>query len=147
MKLTLRGRSLEDPAGLFNASLKAAAIDAQATLDLDTFVELVRERSRTAEERYLHSNICSNIMSVIMDLDTVTTPTDLIALVRDTSAELRARETDLMLLAAAWADAHPDLDAEPEPCDPHEDLDPDEPDPRVPAVAWDAGARSRPRSG
>ena len=44
-------------------------------------------------------------MSVIMDLDAATTPTDLIALVRDTSAELRARETDLMLLAAAWVDA------------------------------------------
>ena len=75
-----------------------------------------------------------------MNLANVTTPTDLIALVRDTSAELRARETDLMLLAAAWADAHPDLDAEPEPCDPHEDRDPDKPDPRVPALAWDAGA-------
>ena len=74
-------------------------------------------------------------MSVIMNLANVTTPTDLIALVRDTSAELRARETDLMLLAAAWADAHPDLDAEPEPCDPHEDRDPDKPDPRVPALA------------
>ena len=45
-----------------------------------------------------------------------------------------------MLLAAAWADAHPDLEAEGEPCEPAADLDPDEPDPRVPAVAWDAGA-------
>ena len=75
-----------------------------------------------------------------MDLEAAATPTDLIALVRDTSAELRARETDLMLLAAAWADAHPDVEAEGEPCDPAADLDPDGPDPRVPAVAWDAGA-------
>ena len=79
-------------------------------------------------------------MSVIMDLDAATTPTDLIALVRDTSAELRARETDLMLLAAAWADAHPDLEVEGESCEPAADLDPDGPDPRVPAVVWDAGA-------
>jgi hypothetical protein len=79
-------------------------------------------------------------MCVIMDLDAAAKPTDLIALVRETSAALRARETDLMLLAAAWADAHPDLDDEREPCDPHEDRDPDEADPRVPAMAWDAGA-------
>ena len=59
---------------------------------------------------------------------------------RETVAALREGETDLVLLAVAWADAHPDLDAEREPWDRQEDHDPDAPDPRVPAVAWDAGA-------
>jgi hypothetical protein len=69
-----------------------------------------------------------------------TTSTALIAMVRETSAALRELETDLVLLAAAWADAHPDLDANPAVSVLPDDSDPDEPDPRVPAVAWDAGA-------
>ena len=49
-----------------------------------------------------------------MDQPAQTTPTDLIALVRETAAAVRARETDLLVLAAAWADAHPDLEADSE---------------------------------
>jgi hypothetical protein len=79
---------------------------------------------------------------------TATTPTDLIAAVRETSAAVRALEAELLVLAVAWADAHPDLEADAvnaaslrrEPMEIEEDRDPDEPDPRVPAVAWDAGA-------
>ncbi len=83
-----------------------------------------------------------------MDLDSAQTPTDLIALVRETTAAMRSREVDLLLLALAWADAHPDPEADED----HRrllagdtlgwqpDHDPDTPDPRVPAVAWDAGA-------
>ena len=76
----------------------------------------------------------------MIDADTSTTPTDLITLVRATSAALRERETELVLLAVAWADAHPDLDTEREPWDQSEDRDPHAPDPRVPALAWNAGA-------
>src|SRR5215210_2456050 len=89
-----------------------------------------------------------------MDLTAHATPTDLIALVRETAAVVRARETDLLVLATVWADAHPDLEADAENAaalrraatdamnveadhDPH---DPEAPDPHVPAVAWDAGA-------
>lgn len=64
----------------------------------------------------------------MIDADTTTTPTDLIALVRVTSAALRERETELVLLAVAWADAHPDLDTEREPWDQSEDRDPHAPD-------------------
>ena len=46
--------------------------------------------------------------------DHPTTPTDLIALVRETSAAVRAREADLLVLATVWADAHPDLEADAE---------------------------------
>ncbi len=45
----------------------------------------------------------------------VTTPTDLLAQVRATRADQLAADCDLLLLAAAWADAHPDLDDEPHP--------------------------------
>ena len=77
-----------------------------------------------------------------------TTPTDLIALVRETSAAVRARETDLLVLGTVWADAHPDLEADAENAavlrraamDVEADHDPDAPDPHVPAVAWDASA-------
>jgi hypothetical protein len=76
-----------------------------------------------------------------------TTPTDLIALVREAAAAVRARETELLVLAAAWADAHPDLEADPvrgvhlnDITDIEQDRDPDGPDPRIPAMAWDAGA-------
>src|SRR5688572_3447303 len=79
------------------------------------------------------------------------TPSDLIASVRETVAAVRAGEADLLVLATVWADAHPDLEADTEnrasltrePTDPSDiepDRDPDAPDPRVPAVAWDAGA-------
>jgi hypothetical protein len=81
--------------------------------------------------------------SNIMDVDSAATPGDLIALVREEAAEVRRHETNVMLLAAAWADAHPDLDPDHpanQPCDRYADTDPEEPDPRVPAVAWDAGA-------
>ncbi len=79
---------------------------------------------------------------------TPTTPANVIALVRETAAAVRARETDLLVLAVVWADAHPDLDADAEnaadlrrdPMAIEPDRDPDAPDPRVPAVAWDAGA-------
>ena len=86
-----------------------------------------------------------------MDRPAQTTPTDLIALVRETAAAVRARETDLLVLATVWADAHPDLEADAENAaalrgaatdvsDVEADHDPDAPDPHVPAVAWDAGA-------
>ena len=83
-----------------------------------------------------------------MDLATATTPADLIALVRETCAAVRAEETKLVVLATVWADSHPDLEAEADRSAAHrrnvtdfdQDLDPDEPDPRVPAIAWDAGA-------
>ena len=79
---------------------------------------------------------------------TATTPVELIALVRETSAAVRARETELVVLATLWADAHPDLEADAanaaslrrEPTEIEADHDPEAPDPRVPAVAWDAGA-------
>src|SRR5829696_2379418 len=75
-------------------------------------------------------------------------PTGLIALVRDTAAAVRARETELLVLATVWADAHPDLEADAEnraslvreATEIEPDRDPEAPDPRVPAVAWDAGA-------
>src|SRR5829696_3359393 len=83
-----------------------------------------------------------------MDLTAQPTPTDLIALVRDTAAAVRARETELLVLATVWADAHPDLEADAEnraslvreATGIEPDRDPEAPDPRVPAVAWDAGA-------
>lgn len=78
-----------------------------------------------------------------MDLDSATTPGALIALVRGSVAAVREHERDLMVLGVAWADAHPDLDPDlpaNQRQDPAEDLDPDQPDPRVPAMAWDAGA-------
>ena len=83
-----------------------------------------------------------------MDRPAHTTPTDLIALVRETAAAVRARETDLLVLATVWADAHPDLEADAEnrrrcaraATDVEADHDPDAPDPHVPAMAWDAGA-------
>jgi hypothetical protein len=74
-----------------------------------------------------------------MDLDDVVTPTELIARVREAAAAVRAGEAELLVLAAAWADAHPDLDAEPSEAT-DDDLDPDGPDPRVPALAWQASA-------
>ncbi|MEO6511125.1 MAG: HNH endonuclease signature motif containing protein, partial [Nocardioides sp.] len=74
--------------------------------------------------------------------------TDVIALVRETAAAVRAGETDLLVLAVAWADAHPDPEADAENAAAlrrgatqiEEDHDPGAPDARVPAVAWDAGA-------
>jgi hypothetical protein len=83
-----------------------------------------------------------------MDLTAHPTPTDVIAVVRETVAAVRTRETDLLVLATVWADAHPDLEADAEnrvslrrePTDVEPDRDPDAPDPHVPAVAWDAGA-------
>ena len=86
-----------------------------------------------------------------MDLTAHTTPTDVIALVRETAAAVRAREADLLVLATVWADGHPDLEADAENAavlrraaadgsGVEPDGDPDGPDPRVPAVAWDAGA-------
>src|SRR5215211_322806 len=83
-----------------------------------------------------------------MDLTAHHTPADLIALVRDTAAAVRARETELLVLATVWADAHPDLEADAEhraslvreATEIEPDRDPQTPDPRVPAVAWEAGA-------
>ena len=43
-----------------------------------------------------------------------TTPTDLIAQVRETALALRAREAELMVLATLWADAHPDPETDAE---------------------------------
>ena len=89
-------------------------------------------------------------MSTMIDADTSTTPTDLIALVRETAAAVRAEETKLIVLAATWADVHPDLEAGishahrpgPGTRTGDQDQDPDQPEPRVPAMAmaWDAGA-------
>ena len=84
----------------------------------------------------------------------VVTATDLIAQVRETAAAVRAGEVELLVLATVWADAHPDPETDAENATDlrrasAEDLgldpfdaghDPDGPDPRVPAVAWDAGA-------
>jgi hypothetical protein len=86
-----------------------------------------------------------------MDQPAHPTPADLIALVRATAAALRARESELLVLATVWADAHPDPEADAEnraslrrgptvPMEVEPDRDPEGPDPRVPAVAWDAGA-------
>lgn len=67
----------------------------------------------------------------------LTTPTALLARVRETDAVRRAAEGELLQLAALWADAHPDLDA-----GVAEDDEADEFDEwrGVPAVAWDASA-------
>jgi hypothetical protein len=72
------------------------------------------------------------------------TPTAMLAQVREVHAAQRAAEVELLVLAAGWADAHPDLD---HACDGaggafHEhDVECDAGcDPLIPAVDWRAGA-------
>ena len=68
------------------------------------------------------------------------TPTAMLARVRAVHAGQRAAEVELVVLAAGWADAHPDLDPAPVR-DPEEVDDPREVlDPLVPAMDWKAGA-------
>ena len=91
-----------------------------------------------------------------MDPDAHPTPTALLARTRAVHAIRTAADADLIQLAAAWADAHPDLDEqppaphrapcrqprgpEPGPARPHRpDVDPDH-DPLIPAMDWRAGA-------
>jgi len=59
------------------------------------------------------------------------TPTDMLARVRTTRAAAIAAEAELLFLAAEWADAHPDLDH-----------DPDDPDAErgIPGWSWKAAA-------
>lgn len=59
------------------------------------------------------------------------TPTDMLARVRTTRSAARAAEVELLRLAADWADAHPDLDH-----------DPDDPDAErgIPGWLWSASA-------
>ncbi len=83
-----------------------------------------------------------------MDPDQHPTPTALLARTREVHAIRTAAEAELVQLAAAWADAHPDLD--PAPGAPPADhglgvarLDPDadpDHDPLIPAMDWRAGA-------
>ena len=67
-----------------------------------------------------------------MDTDARPTPAALLARVREAHATQRAVEVELMGLAVAWADAHPDLDG-PDPGDPDVDV-------LVPLMDWRAGA-------
>src|SRR5688500_16467418 len=59
------------------------------------------------------------------------TPTDMLARVRTTRAAAVAAEAELLVLAAEWADAHPDLEH-----------DPDDPDVErgIPGWEWSASA-------
>jgi hypothetical protein len=57
------------------------------------------------------------------------TPVELLAQVRGACAAVRSAEVELLVLAVAWADAHPDL-SEPRDAD----------DPQLPGVHWAAGA-------
>lgn len=57
------------------------------------------------------------------------TPTVMLARVREVRATLRSAEVELLELAAAWADAHPDLDRAA-----------DDEDPLIPAWSWSAAA-------
>jgi len=68
------------------------------------------------------------------------TPTALLARVREVHTAVRAGEVELLVLAAAWADAHPDLDPDPvvDPDDVEDVRDPV--DPLIPAMEWTAGA-------
>src|SRR5262245_34209046 len=87
-----------------------------------------------------------------MNPDDAVTPTDLIGVVRAASAAVRAAEAELIVLAAAWADANPDAEGDADNAallrghsgdlvpDIEPDHDPEGPDPRVPAMAWQAGA-------
>src|SRR5688572_23074461 len=84
-----------------------------------------------------------------MDPDVHPTPTALLARAREVHAIRSAADAELIGLAAAWADAHPDLDEQPpahpaglmlglhDPTGPEEDPDHD---PLIPAVDWRAGA-------
>src|SRR5688500_2668277 len=82
-----------------------------------------------------------------MDPDPHPTPTALLARTRDVHAIQTAAEAELLQLAAAWADAHPDLDPAPRtPADhslglarPAPDADPDH-DSLIPTMDWRAGA-------
>ncbi len=64
------------------------------------------------------------------------TPTDLLARVRATRAAAMAAEAELLVQAAEWADAHPDLDHDPD------DPDPDDPNALrgIPGWEWSASA-------
>lgn len=72
-----------------------------------------------------------------MDTDLLTTPTVLLARVRQVRAVVATGEAELLQLAVEWAHSHPDL------TDPADRLDPAEDphhDPLVPAMDWAAGA-------
>ena len=70
--------------------------------------------------------------------DTHPTPGDLLAEISRVHAVRVQAEADLLALACAWADAHPDLDAEPPGV--HDHAAQAEYDPLIPPVAWDAPA-------
>ena len=68
-----------------------------------------------------------------MTADLFATPTAMLARVREVQASLRSAEVELVVLAAGWADAHPDLDET-------VDTESADHDPLVPAMDWAAGA-------
>jgi hypothetical protein len=78
----------------------------------------------------------------------VATPTDLLARVRTTRAAQLAVDAEMLVLAAQWADAHPDLGDEPhpgrgrpDPIDPAEEAArPFDEDRGIPSWSWSAAA-------
>lgn len=76
-----------------------------------------------------------------MDVDRLTTPSALLARVRDVDAARRQSELELLELAALWADAHPSTEDIPEPRSERSDELGEFDEWRgIPVVGWDASA-------